>query len=246
MSQQVININDSIKTFQEKFNVLSANLGDIDLTGLVATDVSAAIRELAVNLASTGNLADQHDSELGTISAAVMGTAAGTVGGAIAELDSDRDRLVSLVGPTTALDTTATTVTTAINELVDEIDQLNAATVTAGDYGTASLIPTLTVNSRGQITAIGTAAVAGVTSFGYNTSTGVITIGTADGGSHPATITLAPFSTSNLTEGTNQYFTTARARASVSGNNGITYNSTTGVIGCTLRIYDVNGAQIWP
>jgi hypothetical protein len=36
--------------------------------------------------------------------------------------------------------------------------------------------------------------------------------------------------TTNINEGTNQYFTTARARASVSAGTGISYNSTTGVI----------------
>jgi hypothetical protein len=36
--------------------------------------------------------------------------------------------------------------------------------------------------------------------------------------------------TTNIAEGTNEYFTTARARASVSAGTGISYNSTTGVI----------------
>jgi hypothetical protein len=44
-------------------------------------------------------------------------------------------------------------------------------------------------------------------------------------------------STTNLTEGTNQYFTEARARDSLSGSTIISYNSTTGVI-------DVNDASI--
>lgn len=44
-------------------------------------------------------------------------------------------------------------------------------------------------------------------------------------------------STTNLAEGTNQYFTTARARSSLSGSTIISYNSTTGVI-------DVNNASI--
>jgi hypothetical protein len=36
--------------------------------------------------------------------------------------------------------------------------------------------------------------------------------------------------TTNVAEGTNEYFTTAKARSSVSAGTGITYNSTTGVI----------------
>lgn len=40
-------------------------------------------------------------------------------------------------------------------------------------------------------------------------------------------------STSNITEGSNQYFTTARARAALSAGAGISYNSATGVITAT-------------
>jgi hypothetical protein len=44
---------------------------------------------------------------------------------------------------------------------------------------------------------------------------------------------LATKTTTNVAEGSNQYFTTARARASISGTGSITYNSTTGVISYT-------------
>jgi hypothetical protein len=44
---------------------------------------------------------------------------------------------------------------------------------------------------------------------------------------------LSTKTTSNLVEGSNQYFTTARARSSISGAGSITYNSTTGVISYT-------------
>ncbi|CAB4241490.1 Intramolecular chaperone auto-processing domain containing protein [uncultured Caudovirales phage] len=43
-------------------------------------------------------------------------------------------------------------------------------------------------------------------------------------------------STSDVAEGTNQYFTTARARAALSAGNGISYNSGTGVITATQSI----------
>lgn len=106
--------------------------------------------------------------------------------------------------------------------------------VTAGTYGSASQVPVLTVDSKGRITSASVTSVAGVSSFSYNTSTARLTINTADGGTFNADITLAPFSTTNLTEGTNQYFTTARARASISstGTN-LSYNSTTGVLSYT-------------
>ena len=51
--------------------------------------------------------------------------------------------------------------------------------VTAGSYGSASLVPQITVDSKGLITSMSTTAVAGVTSFGY--SSGTFTIGTATG-----------------------------------------------------------------
>jgi hypothetical protein len=106
--------------------------------------------------------------------------------------------------------------------------------VTAGSYGSASQVPVLTVDSKGRVTSASVTSVAGVTAYSYNTSSGRMTINTADGGSFTADVTLAPFSTTNLTEGTNQYFTTARARSSISstGTN-LSYNSTTGVLSYT-------------
>ena len=66
--------------------------------------------------------------------------------------------------------------------------QLPTSGVTAGTYGSASLVPVLTVDDKGRITSASTTSVAGVSSFTYNDSTNVLNIGTADGGSFNANI----------------------------------------------------------
>jgi hypothetical protein len=50
-------------------------------------------------------------------------------------------------------------------------------------------------------------------------------------------------STTDLSEGTNQYFTTARARSSISGTSGISYNSSTGVITADVANIDHDSLQ---
>ena len=50
-------------------------------------------------------------------------------------------------------------------------------------------------------------------------------------------------STSDLVEGTNLYFTAARARGNISAAENITYNSTTGVIGLANTLANVNGVS---
>ena len=83
--------------------------------------------------------------------------------------------------------------------------------VTAGTYGSGSLVPVFTVNAQGQLDSAGTVAVAGVASFTYDSANGNLTIGTADGGSFTDNVNLSPFTTANLTEGANLYYTTSRA-----------------------------------
>lgn len=96
-------------------------------------------------------------------------------------------------------------------------------------------------------------AISGTGAISYNSGTGAITL--ADTAVTPATygssseyvtftvdqqgrITAASegsLSTTNITEGTNLYYTDVRARAALSGTGAISYNSGTGVINITTR-----------
>jgi len=62
------------------------------------------------------------------------------------------------------------------------------ATVDSGTYGSATLIPQITVNTSGFIDSIGTVAVASISSTTWDSSTGEYTISTADGGSFKTAI----------------------------------------------------------
>ena len=87
----------------------------------------------------------------------------------------------------------------------------SGATSYAGTWGSASAVPVITVNASGFVDSIGSVSVAGVTGFTYDSSNGNLTITTADGGSFTDNINFSPFTTSDLTEGNNLYYTTARA-----------------------------------
>ena len=97
-----------------------------------------------------------------------------------------------------------------------EADLLSLAQDT--DYGSGSTIPVLTVNTYGRISGVTTTPVAGVTDFDYNPITGAIDIDTADGGNYATTITLGPFDTADLAEGTNLYYTDARVGSYLTTN----------------------------
>jgi len=90
------------------------------------------------------------------------------------------------------------------------IIEITATGVTPGQYGSAILVPVITVDSQGQLTSVTTVTPATVDSFGYDPINGRLTITTADTVTYTADITLAPFTTADLTENTNLYYTQGR------------------------------------
>ena len=106
--------------------------------------------------------------------------------------------------------------------------------VSAGTFGSATQVPQFSVNAQGQIDSAKNITIAGVTGVDFDSSNGTITVQTT-GGNFTDVITLDPFTTANLTENTNLYYTDARARASVSvtdagGDGSLSYNNSTGVL----------------
>jgi len=106
---------------------------------------------------------------------------------------------------------------------------LASSGVTAGTYGSATNIPTVTVDAKGRVTSISQNAVSSVTGLDYDSANGQLTISTGNG-NFTVTSTLDPFTTSDLSEGTNEYFTVARARGVIVAGEGISYDSATGVL----------------
>ena len=110
-----------------------------------------------------------------------------------------------------------------------EVNRDASTTVTAGIYGSATAIPVLTIDSNGFVDSAGTIGVSGITGVTYDSSNGNLTIATS-GDDFVDNINLSPFTTANLAENTNLYYTNARARASIAGRNGLAYNASTGVM----------------
>ena len=116
--------------------------GSIDtatIAGTAAPAIAAEFRlvqdfvEPTQTLTTTATtLADainEHDAELGVITAAAMGTTAATVSGAMLELETEIDTLNTRVEPTQAFnsDFTSTTIMDGINELMTDLGNVTAA-----------------------------------------------------------------------------------------------------------------------
>ena len=130
---------------------------------------------------------------------AIEGSTNLTIDGGTLYIDTANNYIgINDTSPQQALDVTGaiaiggTTVIDSGGEVVTA--QLKDSGVTTGSYGSASLVPIITVDSKGRITSASTTSVAGVSNFTFNSTTDVLTISTADGGSFPVDI-------SNITVG---------------------------------------------
>jgi hypothetical protein len=124
-------------------------------------------------------------------------------------------------------ETKSTGVTVTGNLAANTITRSDA-TDHSGEYGSATQIPILTVDASGFIDSIGEVLVAGVTGLVYDSATGNLTISTADGGSFSDSINLSPFTTDNLSEGSNLYYTDTRVRNALSASGDLSYDQGTG------------------
>jgi len=190
----------------------------------VTVDLDSAFGAIADLKAYTNNIVDSNNTKQDQIAGRINSRA-----------DSDRSDLVSRIN------TLNTNLTDDINDVRDSIDstlvsraraalvggtgitytsntgniRITNTAVTAGSYGSATEVPTFSVNARGQLTAAGTTTVAGVDSVGFDNETGILSIATADSQVFTATVGVAAFSTTDIEEGDNLYYTKARTDSDI-------------------------------
>tara|TARA_R110000868_G_scaffold382366_1_gene648924 strand:- start:2087 stop:3682 length:1596 start_codon:yes stop_codon:yes gene_type:complete len=115
-------------------------------------------------------------------------------------------------------------------------DGLPAVNVVPGTYGSTTQIPVFTVLADGRLDSAGTVTVAGVTGFGFDSASGKLTINTADGSNFETVVTLDPYTTSTLDEGSNLYYTDNRVNTKWLDIAG---NLTTSLIPESDAVYDL-------
>ena len=100
---------------------------------------------------------------------------------------------------------------------VNGIYRIASSGVVAGTYGTPTQVPQIAVDSLGQIDSVGLVPISVTQDLNFDSTTGQITITTATD-SFNATVTLDPFTTNNLVEGDNLYYTRARFDSALGDN----------------------------
>ena len=144
---------------------VTANAVGFDGAGNVA--LSAAITANSIVNADINSAAAIADTKLATISTAgkVQNSATTATSANTASAIVTRDASGNFSAGTITAD----------------FDRSANTSVNAGVYGSASLVPIITVDASGFIDSIGTTSVAGVQSLTFDSASGKLTIGTADG-----------------------------------------------------------------
>jgi len=203
-----------ITTTTQNTNIVSNNTGP----------VLTADRTLTLNI----NNADRLISLKGDLS---LAAGLATVGGHGVQLTTVGTTALSLPTSGTVVSKDGAGNFTA-GTITAELNRAAYTSVTPGLYGSATQIPIVTVDSNGFVDNMSTTTVTGVTSVTYNGSTGLLSVA-APNGTFSDSITLSPFTTSTLTEGSNLYFTATRVRSSINvvdagGDGSLAYDSALG------------------
>jgi hypothetical protein len=138
---------------------------------------------------------------------------------------------ISIAGHSTALGSSVSLNTGDIGEHTNYLYFTNArargSVSVSGDLAYNSTTGVISFTERTDAEVRGLVSAGG--NLSYNSSTGAFSYTT------PTTIaSLSNHDTADLAEGTNLYFTTARARSAISATGSLSYNSTTGVMSFTM------------
>jgi hypothetical protein len=189
---------------------------DADSSQWVELGGSSASTALTLGAFTTSNLAEGSNLYFTTARATAAARSAITVSGA-ATYDS------------------ATGVLAIGGNITSVNGQTGAVTLNTSNIAEDTSLYFTPARARSSITVTGPAT--------YDTATGVITvqgnINSVNGQANAVTLT-----TTDIPEGTNQYFTTARARAAISATGIVAYNSATGVISLTTGIPRITSVVI--
>ena len=88
-----------------------------------------------------------------------------------------------------------------VGETLTITTSLDSTQAGSGTFGSSIRIPIIRTNHLGQVDSISDIAVASIDSINYDSSSGLFTINTSDGGVFSDSINLNPFTTSDLIEG---------------------------------------------
>lgn len=88
-----------------------------------------------------------------------------------------------------------------LDKILNITTQLDSTGADSGTFGSSIRIPVIRTNALGQIDSIGDVAVASIDSINFDSSSGLFTINTSDGGIFSDSINLNPYSTDDLVEG---------------------------------------------